>query len=363
MGTAMNIGVIPMTTHCYPAGFDGGNSDSCFSAVRTDGTESIVTIPSAIVEASAEKLALFRSAVHGEINPNNDPYKQDIQVQFLGINYYVGDLALRQSKRASSQKGDETRYHSVEQLVRLLATSGLCIPDQQYAISLVTTLPVGYYAKELRRRVKDAFEGDFTFTLNGVERTASITVRKIMVEGPPALVLYGSQSAGQRRLIVDGGGHTTDFTLLDGNDPITDQCRGIDLGVENIGDYVYETIRERHGRKISLHERSAILRAYAQRVPLPMIICGRYELAEEELIKIVADGCQKVANATLTEARSLWGVVNDVVAGDVRWQYHIGGSALFYNDLLRAKMPLLRRVEGADAANARGSARIAKALG
>jgi hypothetical protein len=362
MVTTMNTGVIPTTNYGYPAGFDGGNSDSCFSAVRADGTESIVTIPSAIVEASAEKLALFRSAVHGE-NTNTDPYKQDIQVEFLGTNYYVGDLALRQSKRASSQKGDETRYHSVEQLIRLLATSGLCIPDECYEISLVTTLPVGYFGKELRRRVKDVFEGTYEFRLNGVKRAATITVRKVMVEGPPALVLYGSQSAGQRRLIVDGGGHTTDFTLLDGNDPITDQCNGIDLGVENIGDYVSETIREKHGRKISLHERANILRAYAQKVPLPTITCGKYELTEEELVKIVAAGCQKVANATLTEARTLWGVTNDVVAGDVRWQYHIGGSALFYNDLLRVKMPLLRRVEGASAANARGSARIAKALG
>jgi hypothetical protein len=363
MVTAMNTGVIPATKYCYPAGFDGGNSDSCFSTIDASGQESIVTIPSVLVEASSEKLALFRSAVHGEINPNNDPYKQDLQVRFLGINYYVGDLALRQSKRANAQKGDETRYSSVEQLVRLLATSGMAIANQRYEISLVTTLPVGYYSKDLRRRVKDAFEGTFNFDLNGVSRQATITVRKVMVEGPPALVLYGSQSAGQRRLIIDGGGYTTDFTLLDGNDPITDQCRGIDLGVENIGDYVYETVLEQHGRKLSLHERSSILRAYASHRTMPTVTCGRYELSHDTLEAIVQAGCQKVANQTLSEARSLWGVVNDVVAGSVGFQYHIGGSALFYNEQLRAKMPLLRAVQDASSANARGSARIAKALG
>ena len=367
MVPTLNTASYSTITYRHPAGFDGGNTDSCFSTLDAYGRELTIVIPSAIVEAFGEKLELFRSAVHGD-QTNTDPYKQDIQVGYLGINYYVGYLALKQSKRSSTKKGDETRYHSVEQLIRLLATSGLAITDQCYELQLVTTVPVGYFTKELRRRVKDTFEGIFTFTLNGVERQATITVRKVMVEGPPALVLYGGQSAGSRRLIIDGGGHTTDLTLLDGNDPITDQCKGIDLGVENIGDYLADTLREKHNRKLSLRERSDILRAYASRnsnepVPVPPLFCGTYQLSSAEIHSIVAAGCQKVANATLTEARTLWGVVNDVVAGDVQYQYHIGGSALFYNDLLKAKMPLLNPVTNASAANARGSARIAKALG
>ena len=367
MVNTLNTGKYSTLTYCYPSGFDGGNTDSCFGTIDQTGRECVVTIPSAIVEASAETLELLRSGVHGS-NANSDPYKQDIQIGYLGINYYVGYLALRQSKRSSTQKGDETRYHSLQQLIRLLATSGLAIADQQYEVQLVTTVPVGYFTRELRRRVKDTLEGTFDFTLNGDKRQATIIVRKVMVEGPPALVLYGGQSAGKRRLIIDGGGHTTDLTLLDGNDPIADRCKGIDLGVENIGDYVAETIREKHKRKLSLQERSDILRAYATRnslepVPVPPLFCGTYEVSSAEIYGIVAAGCQKVANATLTEARSLWGVVNDVVAGDVQYQYHIGGSALFYNDLLRAKMPQLNPVTNASAANARGSARIAKALG
>lgn len=354
-------------TYQYPAGFDGGNTDSCFSTIDMTGNESTVVIPSSIVEASSEKLDLFRSAVHGE-NNNADSYKQDVQIMFNGVNYYVGYLALRQSKRSSTQKGDETRYHSKEQLIRLLATSALAIRDERYSIQLVTTVPVGYFTKELRRHVKDTLEGIFVFFLNGVERQATITVRKVMVEGPPALVLYGASSEGQRRLIIDGGGYTTDLTLLDGNDPIPDQCKGIDLGVEDIGNYLCETIRELHGRKISLRERSDILRAYAtrnMRTPeqLPAISCGKYDIPVADIFGIIAAGCQKVANDTLTEARSLWGVVNDVVGGDVRFQYHIGGSALFYNEMLRVKMPNLRAVDNAAQSNARGSARIAKTLG
>jgi hypothetical protein len=366
MVTTLNTDRYTTITYQHPSGFDGGNTDSCFSTIDAAGRELTIVIPSAIVEASSEKLELFRSAVHGD-HTSVDPYRQDVQVVYNGINYYVGYLALKQSKRSSTQKGDETRYHSLEQLIRLLATSGLAIADRDYEVQLVTTVPVGYFSKELRRRVKDTLEGTFTFILNGVERQATITVRKVMVEGPPALVLYGGQSAGQRRLIIDGGGHTTDLTLLDGNDPITDACKGIDLGVENIGDYLADTLREQHNRKLSLRERSDILRAYASRnshepVPVPSLFCGKYELPSAEIYKIVAAGCQKVASATLAEARALWGVVNDVVAGDVPFQYHIGGSALFYNDLLKTKMPLLNPVVNASAANARGSARIAKAL-
>jgi len=367
MITPLNTISSSATLYRSPSGFDGGNIDSCFSTLGTNGMETTIVIPSAIVEASGEQLELFRSAVHGD-HTTTDPYKQDIQVIFHGTNYYVGYLALRQSKRSSTQKGDETRYHSVEQLIRLLATSGLAIREPHYEISLVTTVPVGYFSKELRRRVKETLSGTFTFTLNGVERQATICVRKMMVEGPPALVLYGAQSAGERRLIIDGGGHTTDLTLLDGNDPIVGQCKGVDLGVENVGDYLSETLREQHGRKLSLRERSDILRAYATRhmlapVPIPSLSCGKYVLSSASIHDIVAAGCHKAALATLAEARALWGVVNDVVAGDVLFQYHIGGSALFYSDLLQAKMPLLRPVENASAANARGSARIAKVLG
>ncbi len=115
----------------YPAGFDGGNTDSCFSAVDSNGHEVTVVIPSAIAQASADKLELFRSAVHG-VNVAQDLYRSDFQVTYQGTNYYVGYLALRQAKRASTQKGDEARYTSQEQLVRLLATSALALSDARY---------------------------------------------------------------------------------------------------------------------------------------------------------------------------------------------------------------------------------------
>lgn len=359
-----NSGSYSGPDYLYPSGFDGGNTDSCFATIDSVGRETVVTIPSAIVEGSSEKLDLFRSAVHGE-NVNVDPYKQDIQVVYEDVNYYVGYLALRQSKRSSTQKGDDTRYHSPEQLVRLLATSGLAIPEQSYQVSLVTTVPVGYYSKDLRKRVKSNLEGSFRFVLNGREREATIIVRKVMVEGPAALVLYGAGSAGRQRLIIDGGGYTTDFTLLEGNDPIAEKCAGIDLGVEDIGNHLCDVVQSKYGRKLTLRERSDILRAYASGVvtTMPSIYCGRQDIPVVELHAIVTDGCRKVANATLAHARTLWGVTGDVVAGDVRWQYHIGGSALFYNDLLRSKMPDLQPVSNAGQANARGSARIAKALG
>jgi hypothetical protein len=345
----------------YPSGFDGGNTDSHFSMISALGHESTVIIPSVVVETGVNRKVRRR----GE---DIDHYKQDIHLVYSDVSYSVGYLALKQSKRSSTEIGDETRYHSLEQLVRLLATSGLAIADQNYGLSLVTTVPLGYSTKELRRRIRDRLEGTFTFTLNGIERQATITVRKVIVEGPPALVLYGGQSAGQRRLIVNGGGRRTDLTLLDGNDPVVDRCKGIDLGVEDIGDYLSETLREQHGRKLSLRERSDILRAYASRsftdpVPVPSLLCGRYELSSAEVRDIVTTGCRKVAHTTLIEARVLWDVVNDVVAGDIGYQYHIGGSAFFYNDLLRAGMPHLRVVADASAANARGCARIAKAFG
>ena len=356
-----------MTVQSYKAGFDGGNTDTCFTSIDRYGHETIIVIPSVVAESSGETLEMLRSAMHSTNEPQG-LYRTDIKLELNGTTYMVGYLPIRQLKLASTQKGDTTRYSSRDQLVRLLATSALAIQDTRYELDLVTTVPLGYYSKQLRRDVKDALEGIHTFTMNGTTRQATIRVRKVMIEGVPAMVLYGSASNGQPRIIIDGGGYTTEFIYLDGNDPIKDNCDGIELGVEDIGNYVAEQINEKYSRKLTLRERADILHAYGSRranvrvESMPVISYGKADIPHDELLAIVRKGCEKIGEKTANKAASLWGVTNSVVAGDVRFQYHVGGSALFYNDVLRTRMPRLTAVSNAAEANARGSAQIAQAL-
>lgn len=356
----------------YPGGFDGGNTDTCFTTTGKDGHEVVVVIPSAVVENNSGKLDLLRSAVALTPSVGNDmghdPYKQDITLTFKGKTYLVGYSAMRQSKLATTQKGDDSRYYSPEQLVRLLAVSALAIPESHYEINLVTTAPIGYFTKTLRKSIRKGLDGLHVFTLNGIERHALIHVKEVMIEGPAALVLYGANSANDRRIIIDGGGHTTEFLTLDGRDPVADLCRGVEIGVETIGDYVHDQVLEQYNRRLSMRERSDILRAYGSRntpnpLPYPIVQCGRHALGATELSMIARSGAQQLANRTLAVAAELWGKVNDVVAGNITFQYHVGGAPLFCNEEMQEQMPNLIPVAGSSLANARGSARIAKVLG
>jgi hypothetical protein len=355
----------------YPTGFDGGNTDTCLS-MFANGQERTVVIPSTVTEIVNNKLATLREAVapsvDGEITPY-DQYKTDIIIEYCGRTYLVGYSAMRQTKRANTQKGDDTRYYSVEQIVRMLAASALAVPYSHYELNIVTTVPFGYYTKLLRQSIKQTLAGLHDFKINGVERHVIVNVKQVLVEGSPALVLYGASSANARRIVLDGGGHTTEFLTFDGRDPIAALCHGVELGVETIGDYVADHILEQHNRRLTALERSDILRAYGSRnnptaASYPEISCGNYVVSAPELHALCRVGATQLAEATINEASMIWGKVNNVVAGDIAHQYHMGGVVHFCNDIMReSKMPNLVAVAESEKANARGCARLAKALG
>lgn len=354
----------------FPCGFDGGNTDTCLS-LFVSGVEKTVVIPSTVSELVNNKLMMLREAVAPNIDGDfgvSDQYKTDIILEYGGRTYLVGYSAMKQAKRANTQKGDDSRYYSTEQIVRLLAASALAIPYSHYELNVVTTVPFGYYNKKLRQNVKRALAGIHDFKINGVERRVIVNIKQVLVEGSPALVLYGASSASSTRLVIDGGGYTTEFLTFRGSEPIAEQCRGLELGVESIGDYVEDQLMETYNRRITVLERSEILRAYGSRnsqqpQPYPEIACGRDIVSPPELHALCRAGAMQLAEATLKEAAQLWGKVNDVVAGSIAHQLHMGGAVHFCNDIMREEeMPNLKAVNDSEKANARGCARLAKAL-
>jgi hypothetical protein len=355
-----------LINRAYPGGFDGGNEDTCFATVDHDGRERVLVIPSAVAEITSNKLDLLRSAMHGS-NDQSDSYQQDIDVQYRGHRYSVGYMTYRQRKEAGTQRGDESRYSSIEQIVRFLASSGLVIEEPEYSIELITTVPVKYFSNKLRLEVRNAFEGEHEFILNGVGRKCTIHVKKIMVEGPPAMALYGAATARARRIIIDGGRHTTELLTLDGRDPISDLCRGVEIGVQRIADYLYDKISEMYDRRLTTREQSDIIRAYGSRnsarpLAYPEIACGVHVLSAAELAVLTRTGAQNLADELLKEAGSLWGNVNGAVAGDIVHQFFMGGMPLFISEEMHMKMPRLSVVATPEQANARGCAQVARAM-
>jgi hypothetical protein len=350
----------------YPAGLDAGNEDTCFVAIDHDGRERIVVIPSAVSEIATSKIDLLREGIHGQ-NGMTDQYHQDIEITYLGKRYSVGYMTYRHNKQAGTQRGDETRYSSTEQVLRLLVSSGMVIDDPEYELDLVTTVPLKYFNNQLRYDVRNALDGTHEFTLQGIPRRATIRVRKVMFEGAPALALCGAASVGKRRLIIDGGRHTTEFILLQGNDPIPSQCRGVEIGVQFIADYLADRIKELYRRDLTTQEISDVIRAYgslnsAHKEPYPEIFYGGGQIMAQDLHNLMRTGAGMLAEKILEEAGSLWGTNNNVVAGDIGYQFFMGGMPFFVAEDLKRKMPRLMMVVDPEQANARGAAQISRAL-
>jgi hypothetical protein len=358
-----NYSTIPLS---YPAGLDAGNEDTCFATVDHDGRERIVTIPSAVAEIATNKMDLLREGIHGK-NGATDQYHQDIDIQYLGKRYSVGYMTYRHNKQAGTQRGDESRYSSVEQIVRLLSASGLAVEEAEYEIDLVTTVPLKYFSNKLRLDVRNAFEGEHAFTLGGSSRKATIHVKKVMIEGASALALCGAASVGKRRLIIDGGRHTTELIMFQGNEPITAQCNGVEIGVQFIADYITDKIKELYNRDLTVQEISDIIRAYgsrnsAKKEPYPEIFYGVNQLTAQDLYSLTRTGAGLLADKILKEAGSLWGTNNNFIAGDVGHQFFMGGMPFFVAEEIQRKMPRLAMIPDPEQANARGCAQIARAL-
>src|SRR5579859_5439648 len=81
----------------YPCGFDGGNTDTCFSTF-VNGQERTVILPSALTEVIGNTLATLRGAVASSVDGEReltDTYQQDLQITYQHKTYLLGYSAMR----------------------------------------------------------------------------------------------------------------------------------------------------------------------------------------------------------------------------------------------------------------------------
>lgn len=363
--TLMNTTAYSTIQKPYPAGFDGGNAKTCMTIIDEHGASHTVSFPSNTRQVVTGRGDLLSSVMETSRQEATD-YYQHIDITYRGRRYLVGYSALRQDKESSTRCGDESRYTSTEQIVRLLAASGLLVREPEYTLELMLTVPLKYFSDQLRRAVRDAISGRHEFMLNGEPRVVTINVRKVLFEGLPGITLYGAATANARRLIVDGGFYTTEFIMMNGREVVDTMSQGYEVGVQRIADYLYEKVKELHNRRLTTQELTDVIRAYGSRkqarpLPYPVIPCGTHILDSEELTALVKTGAGLLVNELVDKAGSLWGTVNGVVAGDVAHQYFLGGMPYFIADELKERMPFLQTVASCGTANADGCAHLAYA--
>jgi plasmid segregation protein ParM len=351
----------------YAYGHDYGNAET--GGVLFDRTmmQHALTLPSATALGSLYELAGMRSALGESFTdrPAAALQKGEYVLESNGDEWFVGELALKQTRHATTARGDISRYASIRSLHLLLVVSAALIPPsvKEYHLDVVTGLPVETFSNaDLRRKVRQALEGEHRFSLNGVQRLAVVRVRNIIMEGAGALIAYGVDGEITQGCI-DVGGRTTDLFVAEGQLPILPRCTGRDLGIEAAADQLSARFQARYHRPLKLSELRDILRAHAQRRAYPVISANGAQVNTYELRQWTEQALANLGNEIASFIGSAWNASESgAVGSDIGRVLLVGGGAYYVVEPLRARISHLVVSPHPELANALGYAALANEL-
>jgi plasmid segregation protein ParM len=376
---------IPLMIPHYCLGFDFGNAET--GAVLFDpvhGYLRALTLPSATAPGRLSDLLRTRAGLDMQgfsdaqapdsLRERGPLSSQEYVLDIDDSEWFVGDLALTQARDASTARGDIHRYWSRRALHLLLVASAHLVPARhpEFDLSVVTGLPVETFTAQTCKQVRAALEGDSTFCLNGVHRTAHIRVLSVIMEGAGALIAHGA-TRPLTQGCIDVGGRTTDLFVAHGQQPILPLCGGKPLGVETIGDHLSQRVETGYGRPLKAVERRAILRAAVarQRPTLhdeqsgaePAIYASGVEVPFDELAAWCDTLCADAGAEIAAFVGAAWNSSETgAVGADIAHVVLVGGGAYYVAEALRERIPHLVIAPRPELANATGYAALAQEL-
>ena len=351
----------------YDIGFDPGNSETAAVVSDPDGNQSALAFPSYISRGDTESLVRFRAMVGGgQATHPREVLQADEHVLTYpaggGSEYYVGELAMSQGKGASSARGDINRYWSFLALALLLTIAGLLIPDREFAVRVVTGLPIETFSEPNRRKVRSCLEGDHHYLLDGEQRRAIVYVEKVIMEGAGAMIACGD-SRPVRQAVIDVGGRTTDLYTTQGQTPLIPLCRGTALGVELAGDLLNATVQTQCDRLLTPLEVRSVLRASVGSGQFPPIYAHGQEVNSIDLHRWTEEALRSVGRDIAVYAGQTW--ANDELGGvatDMARVVLVGGGAYYTHPEIVRLIPYVTIAQQPELANALGYAALARHL-
>lgn len=322
-------------------GFDPGNSESTL-AWKSGAALKHVTVPSFIGSGRLEELQRVRSAAE-----SGGLQKDEIVLHYAEMPYFVGRLAIEESRDASAARNDVGRYwsgHTLRLLLALAAQAGI-----SGAVRIVTGLPVSAWTAENKQRVQRSLIGRHEYAVNGKERTLIVEAVGVMMEGAAALTRYTVDDVPNA--VIDIGGRTTDLFWSQGVKPIAQFCHAKEIGVEKAGDLLRQGALDVYGRDLSAREVRSILRAHITKEPAPRIFMDGKELALNGAVAAAIDGVGRQIVSYVTEQ---WGDNRGRPAGDAARVVLIGGGAYYFAEALHNVIPHLDVPASPEFANAFG---------
>lgn len=349
-----------MLRYVYPVGFDAGNSETTAVTYTATGERQTVTMPSYVGRGSSHKLGRFR-----QMNPfgaaNGFQPGEFVLVcpEIDHAEYFIGILAIRQSRAATAARGDINRYWSPFALRLLLTAVGALILDTEFEVAVVTGIPIETYSDQNRRKVRAALEGEHRFILNGRERFAVVSVEMVIMEGAGAMIACGDERP-IRQAVIDIGGRTTDLYTADGQMPLIPLCKGTPLGVEMAAEMLDSTFEEHTGRALTLQEMRQLVRSAVGNGQYPLLYANGQEISSIDLHQWTEDALRSVGRDITTFLSQTWASGElGAVATDLAKVLLVGGGAYaFYRDVVRL-IPHVTVPSQPELANALGYAELA----
>jgi hypothetical protein len=278
-----------------------------------------------------------------------------------GATYYVGDLALRQSKDATTARGDTGRYANGHTLKLLMAAVGA-----RYAgdvrLRLVTGVPAKLFKEQpdLRDRITQALIGEHFFIFHDQRgrHEVMLMVEHVVVqmEGVVALAALGER--GKPVGVVDIGGGSTDIGWFDADGRVVDhRVASLPKGVERVCEVLSQQFRHKHGRELTSQERDAILANYLAGQDTTVYHRGPQVISLRQVRQAIAT----VRTEIISFLAQHWSIGEDgSVGADGAYVVLIGGGAYYFPDL--AIDTELKRPAAPEQANAQAYAALAQRL-
>lgn len=349
-------------------GLDFGNAHAT-GVISLNGQEHLLSLPSASAPGSIHDHYSMQTGATGDTHL--DPYTvlkpgEHVFSYNGGTERFIGELALSQTRKSSTGRGDINRYWSPRALEFLLTIAGTLIPDEHFSLLVVTGLPIETYkSEEAKHKVKSLLNNTHHFTLDGRSRSAQVKVGKVLMEGAGASLRLGLP---KDRLcgIVDIGEFTTDVYAARGLDAVSYLCGGAEIGIANAGINLAKMVSREYNRVLTSKESMDILRSYTsseKKYPIIDTQCG--EIPAPQLDTWAHQSLQAVGREVNEFVSSLW---RSGSTGTVASEFHqkgirvIGGGAYSLLPSLKHIIPTISTIPEPEYANARGYGWLAQIL-
>jgi len=354
--TTTRYGAAGSASVVYYAGYDPGSRIAILYLAPEDHLgelELSLSIPSIVGDGSVADLVNARTTADPNAPLASLLKKHEYVIEYEGQEYYVGELAEKEGKNATTAHGASDRYWSRHSLLLLLALAAILIPEQKSELRVVTALPVTLYrTKENRSLVKKALEGWYPFRFNGRDREITIKVGAVVMEGMGALVQYGEETGKQA--VIDIGERTIDLVAADGQTPLSNLCDGDILGVGQVADELIREVKGRYRRILSSIEAHEQLYAHANGKPLPRLSANQQPIPAEEIHAIIDKAITRVGRAINLYIAQKWNQEGGAVASNFSPVLLIGGGAYYFEQAIRSLIPLVELPEEPEDANSNG---------